>query len=273
MRNQELENNARIAAQSLREQLGINTIEVGGVLGTGWDGKLSLANPRSVPFSEVPGFSQLDTLAGHARKFVVGSCEGREVILIDGRVHVNEDFANPALLRNVRLQTEALMQLGVKRLVVTCAAGALPDSGINTGDLVVMDSFLTLFAPDMPMRAGEFSSPEDTLTEAFQNLAFENRQFYPGSLRKGCYAMVRGPFFEGRKHDKHALAMLGAQMVGMSVLPEACIASLYEGVEVLGLAFITNSYDELHSHETNRDRANENSAALGRYLSRIIQSS
>jgi purine-nucleoside phosphorylase len=272
LRNQTAEQAAIAAAGHLTVQLKIHEpAEVGVILGTGWGNKLALTDERSLPFSEVPGFGELQTLEGHARKFVAGTCGGKSVMVLSGRVHINEAPADPQIHEMVRLQTETLMQLGIRKLIVTCAAGALPDSGVQTGDLVVIDGFMSLFAPDMPLYAGEFCSPDDALCPELREMAF-NRTPHEGfdTVTAAGYAMVRGPFFEGRKYDKLALAKAGASIVGMSTLPEACIAALY-GAKVLALAFITNDSVETHSHQTNLERARKASDGLGGYLQRIIE--
>jgi purine-nucleoside phosphorylase len=270
LRNQIAEQAAKEAASYLAKRLGVENCEIGIILGTGWGDKLVLENQRSVPFEEVPGFSNLQALEGHARKFVAGTCAGKNVLVLSGRIHLNEAPADPQIHRMVRLQTEILMQLGISKLIVTCAAGSLPGSKIEVGNLVVIDGFVTLFAPDMPLFAGEFCSPEDVLSNRLKCVALVNYGSYPGNIFPGGYAMVRGPFFEGRKYDKVAIAKTGASIVGMSTLPEACIAALYQA-EVLALAFVTNGSIETHSHETNLARAKEAAAGLGEYLRRVIE--
>ena len=84
--------------------------------------------------------------------------------------------------------------------------------------------------------------------------------------------MVRGPSFEGRRYDKKALRETGASVVGMSLLPEACIAALYHPrVKALAIAFITNNATDKHSHETNQQKAKENREHMGRVLHGIIR--
>ena len=78
--------------------------------------------------------------------------------------------------------------------------------------------------------------------------------------------MVRGPFFEGRRYDKAVLAATGAAVIGMSVLPEACVAALYAGVEVLAVAHVTNTAVEAHSHDVILQRAQDATETLRRVL-------
>lgn len=269
MRNQIAEQAATAAAGYLEMRLKIREPDIGVILGTGWGDKLVLDNRDEWPFTDVPGFSELAPLEGHSRKFVYGTCGDKKVVALSGRVHLNEAPADPQIHEMVRLQTETLMQLGIRKLIVTCAAGALPGSGVQKGDLVVINGFVTLFAPDMPLYAGEFCSPEDTLSADWQDMAFLAPHDGFDTIKAG-YVMVRGPFFESRKYDKGILAQTGASIVGMSTVPEACIAALY-GAKVLALAFVTNDSVEVHSHQTNLDRARAASAGLGAYLERVIQ--
>jgi purine-nucleoside phosphorylase len=271
MSKQEALANAKNAAKHLRNKLDLKKPEIGIVLGTGWGNRLHVEEERSVGFEYVPGFSKLPTITGHARRFVAGTVGGKEVVALRGRVHLNEHPTDPRIPEMVRLQIQTLMELGIRKLVLTNAAGALPNTNISVGGLVVAEAFMTLLAPPMPLFAGEFCSPEDTLTNELVHIATSPsvREGYRGGFYSGCYAMVRGPFFEGRKADKQALRNMGASVVGMSTLPEACIASLY-GAKVIALSFVTNDSEENHSHEMNMQRAEAAAEDLGGYLTRLI---
>lgn len=279
MRNLKAQAAAAEAARFITKQLGVKDCATGVVLGTGWGKHLDLTDERAIRFERVPGFEQLEPLEGHARKIVWGMQDGIPVLALDGRVHLNEATADPAIPKMVRLQTEILMQLGVSRLIVTCAAGSLPQrklgflwrNDIGVGTLVVIDGFVTTFAPDMPLWTGEFCNPEDALCRKLQDKALKSATFYTGGkVQKAGYAMVRGPFFEGRLYDKRFIAKTGASIVGMSTVPEACVASLY-GAKVLALAFVTNDCLATHSHEGNLARAAESSKRLGGYLRHMIK--
>lgn len=268
-RNAERESAAKNAAETIRQKLGVATDEspIGLVLGTGWGDVLNISESVEIPFEDIPGFERLGTLAGHARRVIYGKLEGRPILALRGRVHLNEAPNDPVIPTMVRLQIEMILQLGVKTLVLTSAVGSL-DRAVGVGDIVRADGFITLFAPPMPLWAGEFCSPEDTLDEKLGRIAFEERgdlNVYPGG-----HAMVAGPFFEGRRYDKATLQKTGASVVGMSILPEACIAALYEGVRVLALCFVTNSAYEVHSHEENLARAKKSQQLLDAFLARIV---
>jgi len=240
------------------------------ILGTGWGEALNLEVLWESPLTYMAGFESLGSLEGHNRVLKYAKLNGKFVWVLSGRVHLNEAPNDPNLPKMVRLQTELLIALGVRNLIVTNAAGSL-SCDIKVGDIVVADGFVTLFAPPMPLWAGEFCSPEDALDREFRQLALAEAKGLIDA-HQGGYAMLRGPFFEGRKYDKAILRMVGASTVGMSTLPEACVASLYkdEGVKVLALSFITNTDSEDHSHEENLARAKASSGKLGTLIERIV---
>jgi len=270
-RDRQAEEKAVQAAQYLRDTLGCSGVRTALVLGTGWGDAVSFDRISQVSFETVPGFERLRPLEGHARRVEYGLMGGEPVLVLRGRVHLNETIVGGFTYPNVRLQIEMLLQLGVGRLILTCAAGSL-DNRAAIGDVVIIDGFVTVFAPPMPLYGGEFVSPEDTLDHRLQGLAYRCAEgtLDDDAVEIGGHVMVRGPFFEGRRYDKPLLAQTGATVVGMSVLPEACVAALYPGTRVLALAFVTNDDQEEHSHETNRERAQEAAGRLGGYLDRII---
>ena len=266
---------ARDAAAFIRDRSGIDTVRTGLVLGTGWGETLRLDDVMSIPFSEIPGFENLPMLGkieGHSRTVLCGTINGIPVIALKGRIHLNETPG--ALATNLaRLQVAMLMELGVKKLIVTSGVGSLvPEIGVH--DIVVVDGFVMVFAPVLPLYSGEFVSPEDALDKDLASLAMKTGNAVLENTDNWAHAcghvMVRGPFFEGRKYDKGFLASTGAGVVGMSALPEATVAALYPGARVLCLGFVTNSAFEEHSHENNQERARESEERLGTLLRQIV---
>ena len=263
------------ASEFLKKEIGAEGAKIALVLGTGWGDAIQLQGVKSVPFTQIPGFAELGDLTGHARRAECGMLAGKKVVILRGRIHLNEAPCDQKLAEMVRLQIEMLAKLGVEKIILTAAVGALNKGAKGTpyqvGDICVVDGFATLFAPDMPLFAGEFCSPEDALDPDLAEIALTAAgETTPKLLaHHGGYAMVRGPFFEGRKYDKPTLSATGARVVGMSTLPETCIAALY-GIKVLAVSFVTNDDLAVHSHESNLARAKESGSALGDYLTRIV---
>ena len=274
VRNQDREEKAKKAAEVIQEELSITNLpQVALILGTGWGSALKLKDKKSLSFRKIPGFESLGDLTGHKRKVLYGQIDELPVIALSGRVHANEDLYSKDNLDMVRLQIEMLIQLGVHKFILTCAAGAIPTPGSRpsaVGDIIAIDGFLSVlssFTP--PLYAGEFYSADDVISEEFLSIAQSMDKKHSLNVKIGGYCYYRGPNFEGTKYDKRFIAMTGVSAVGMSTLPEAVVCSLYrdEGVEIIPIAFITNSDSEQHSHEENMARAKVKARYLGNFVS------
>lgn len=257
--------------------------DIGIILGTGWGDVLLKEAIVSGGYSqyslenELPGFKDLQNMPkipGHHRVLLFAHLHGKKVVMLRGRIHTNESHDQAKLMPMVRLQVEMLIKLGIKHLILTNAAGSLLPK-VKVGDIVAHNGFITLFAPTALM-AGEFVSPEDTLKNENNVKIITAAANADLVCHLGAGAMVRGPRFEGRKHDKNILRHLGATVAMMSILPEADIAALYqdpdEEVKVYAMSFITNTAIEEHSHEENQKRAAKSSAKLGALLLNLIDS-
>lgn len=246
------------------------------VLGTGWGDTVKLECEQSVALRKLPGFRQLLDHPTHQRRLCFGYMEGKAVFVMRGRIHMNETPNSTELANMVRLQIEMFRYLGAKRFVLTSAVGGLlrghgpGDQQAKTGHIGVVDGFVTLFAPDMPLYGGEFVAVENCLDPELRRLAGVACVEVGLESFEGGHVMVRGPQFEGTKYDKRVLAETGAKIVGMSILPEACVATLW-GAKVLAVCFVSNDDAEAHSDELVRARTQAASDKLGAMLKALIK--
>ena len=262
---QELDAAVRIVRDELDIPDGME-ITTGIVLGTGWGDSLVTKSAKSVSLTRLKDGPDLEMIEGHERKIELGTIGGKEVLILRGRVHMNETTFNPDAVKFVRMQIEILLRLGVKNLILTCGAGGLrPD--IAPGKVVFIDSFVSDNNETMPLFPGEFVSPESILDEAWITRA---RKIHLGTS-KGAYVFFRGPHIEGIKHDKKNMYMRGGIAVGMSIKPECTVAALHPNVRVLALAHIMNSSTEVLDHIAHTAKAQENSDRLGKLLTEIVQ--
>jgi purine-nucleoside phosphorylase len=208
------------------------------VLGSGL-GALAdqLEDAVRIPFRDVPGFATV-TVAGHQGQLVAGRLEGVECIALQGRYHLYEGHPPPA----VALPVRAMAALGAHTLLVTNAAGGLNRS-FRPGDLMLIDDHINLMGrnpligPVFPgdARFPDMSRPYDPALQALaEGLALELR------IRtvRGVYAAVSGPSYE-TPAEIRMLALLGADAVGMSTVPEVLVARA-AGLRVLGVSLISN---------------------------------
>jgi purine-nucleoside phosphorylase len=192
---------------------------------------------RELPTAEIPGHPR-STVPGHAGLLAAGRLEGTPVLALKGRVHAYEGYSQEQVVFPVRL----LAALGVTRLVSTNAVGCI-DRRLRPGDLVLLEDQLNLILRNPLRGPGEeglprfpdMSAPYDAgLIEAARAAALELGL----ELRTGVMAGLLGPSYE-TPAEIRMLARLGADVVGMSTIPET-IAARQLGLRVAAISCVTN---------------------------------
>jgi purine-nucleoside phosphorylase len=213
--------------------------DVAVILGTGL-GRLAdeLDAATRIPYAEIPGFP-LATVESHAGRLLFGTLAGRRVVVMQGRFHAYEGYA----LDRVALPVRVMKALGARTLVVSNVAGGMHPLW-EVGDLVLLVDHLNLLN-DNPLvgphderrgtRFPDMSAAYDVdLRRTARAVALEQGI----TLREGVYVAVQGPNLETRA-EYRMLRALGADVVGMSTVPEVIVAA-HEGLRVLGLSIITD---------------------------------
>lgn len=227
------------SAQALREKLNGFQPQALLILSSGL-GALAdeVENPIAVPYSEVPHMKH-STAPGHKGQFLFGKLAGKDVAVMQGRLHTYEgwSFADASYpVRVARL-------LGIKTLVVTNAAGAV-NTAFAPGDIMLITDHIKLFAgspltgPNIDAFGPRFPDMSHVYTPALQDLARQSAVELGLPLRQGVYMFFPGPQFE-TPAEVRAARLLGADAVGMSTVPEA-IAAAHCGMKVLGFTLCTN---------------------------------
>jgi purine-nucleoside phosphorylase len=247
------------------KRFNLRTASLGLILGTGFGDIIPFREKYRISLRDIPAFRKLGELSGHKRDFVIGKYKGgKNVIALSGRIHMYE--GNPDM---VRLQTEVMCCRKIKKLVIASAVGSL-DSHIKVGDIVVVSNLLTLYAPSC-LKGGEFVSPSSALDSDLldKTVSLAKKYYQGGTVHRGTHAMLRGPRFESTL-DKHILKDQGAEVVGMSGVPELEIAAKYN-VPAVFICFVTNDMVEIHSHEKNLKRAHEKSESLHKLMLELLK--
>ena len=208
-----------------------------------------LPEPRyETDYANVPGFPK-STVAGHAAKLLFGLFRegGRAVVLMVGRFHFYEGHSIQEITYPIRL----FKLLGVKTLIATNAAGGL-NPNYAVGDIVILSDHLNLAGlsgvnplrgPNLHDYGVRFPPLSDAYDLDLKRLAHEMWRRLSSSkasrrLQEGIYAFVGGPSYETRAECR-MLRMLGADVVGMSTVPEVIVAR-HCGMRVLALSLVTN---------------------------------
>lgn len=243
---------------------------LGSGLGTFVD---SMQSTEILPTSEIPDYPR-STVAGHAGRWVVGKVGGKSLLALQGRVHTYEGY--PVSL--VGFPVHLLAELGVKRLIVTNAAGGL-NPLFKSGDLMLIDDHINFMFAN-PLRGqhrkewGErwpdMHAPYDP---ELQRVALEEARQLGIPLRRGVLFSSKGPSYESAAEVRMA-QRLGADAATMSTVPEVLVA-VSRGLQVLGLSCITNLCTGLTtqklSHAEVTEVANRISTTFQQLLHAIIK--
>jgi purine-nucleoside phosphorylase len=209
------------------------------VLGTGLGGlSARFDDTVSIPYGDVPHFPESGA-PGHAGRLVFGSRNGRQAMLMEGRVHCYEGYAQEEVTRPIRVARA----LGARTLVLTSAVGGL-DGRMKLGEIVVVEDHINLMGSSplvgpnderLGPRFPDMSRPYDAdLLDVAERTALGAGFRLPRVI----HASVLGPQLETRA-EYRMLRRLGADTVGMSTVPE-CIAAVHAGMRVCALGVVTD---------------------------------
>ena len=199
----------------------------------------TLSEREVIPFTAVPHFP-MSSVAGHSGNVVLGRIGSAWVLCLQGRVHYYEGHDMKAVTFPIRV----LGRLGVRRLIVTNAAGGI-NPRFRPGDLMLIRDHISLFCPNPLMGPNEaslgprFPDMSAAYSEALRKLARNCARRLKFTLKEGVYVSVTGPSYESPA-EIAMLKRLGADAVGMSTVPEVIVAR-HMGLECLGISSITNA--------------------------------
>ena len=212
---------------------------IGMVLGSGLgDFADTLEDAVKIPYSQIPNFP-VPSIAGHSGALVFGKKCGREVVVMQGRIHYYEGLPQ----QEITLPVRVLAALGVKTIVLTNACGGV-NMSFTPGDLMLISDHINLsggnplIGPNLDAFGPRFPDMSDLYTASLRAAIREKAAEAGIPLQEGVYGMYSGPNYE-TPAEIRMYRVLGADTVGMSTVPEALVAG-HCGMQVIGISCITN---------------------------------
>jgi len=213
--------------------------KIGLILGSGL-GVLTeeIENAVKIPFEHIPFFTK-PTAEGHKGELVIGKLGGVDVVALSGRYHYYEGLT----LQQVTFPVRVMKLLGVERLILTNACGAVNES-FKPGEIMLIEDHINLVSNNPLIGKNQddfgprFPDATEIYTKKLREIAIQEATLLNLKIQQGVYAWWTGPSYETPAEIK-MIRRLGADAVGMSTVPEALVAS-HAGIEVLGLSCLTN---------------------------------
>jgi len=243
--------------------------KVGMILGSGL-GTIAeqLTNPITIPYQAIPGL-HAGAVAGHASLLVMGYLQDVPVVCLKGRLHLYEGVSYESLRTFVRI----VKALGADKLIVTGAAGSLREN-VGAGEMMVLTDHINfhpgnpLVGPNDETVGPRFVSMENAYDEEMRETITRIAKRKGFNLPEGIYLSVIGPSFE-TPAEIRAFRTLGADAIGMSIVPEVILAR-HAGLRVLGLLAVTNLAAGLSSERITHEGTLQYGEIAARKLVKLI---
>jgi purine-nucleoside phosphorylase len=226
---------------------GIKTPEIGIILGTGL-GKMvrEIEIEIQIDYKDIPHFP-VSTVEFHKGKLIFGKLKGKSVLAMQGRFHFYEGYT----LQQITFPVRVMKSMGIKFLLISNAGGAM-NLNFKKGSLMLLDDHINLLGnsplsgpnhQNLGPRFPDMSQPySKLLNEKLERIASDMGI----TLYKGVYVAVVGPNLETRAEYRF-LRGIGADVVGMSTVPEAIVAN-HAGLPCAAVSVITDECDPDNLH-------------------------
>lgn len=216
-------------------------MKIGIVLGSGLGSFADqVNNPKILKYEDVLG-NISSSVEGHKGQYVIGELCGKDVVVMQGRVHYYEGYSMKDVVRPIVYMIE---ELGVDRLILTNAAGCI-NTEFAPGELMLITDHISSFVPspfigvDLTAKTGaRFHDMTHVYDPELISLITGYAEDKNITLRQGCYLQTSGPNYETPAEIK-MYKTLGADAVGMSTVVEAMYAHGL-GTKVAAISCLTN---------------------------------
>ena len=245
----------------LKEKVEIKP-EIGIILGSGLGDVVNLLSDKQIiSYKDIPHFP-CSNVVGHEGNLVFGKVNNLNVVIMQGRTHYYEGKGFDPVVYPIYV----LKLLGIDKLIITNACGAVNEN-FKPGDLMLITDYINLLGinPLIGDNNEDFGPRFPDMSESYsKELINRVKSIADIHLQEGVYAFFNGPCYETAAEIR-AYKMMGADVVGMSTVPETIVAN-YMGIKVLGISCITNMATglakEKHSHKEVLEVANRSSLNL-----------
>lgn len=243
--------------------------EVAIVLGSGLGSFCDGIDGISIKYNEIPHFGE-SNVQGHKGELLFCEIFDKKCVIMQGRFHYYEGNS----LQTATYPIKVFKKMGVKTLILTNAAGSTRRD-FNVGDIMLINDHIN-FMGDNPLigknddSMGErFPDMSEVYNEDLRNIAKKVAKDMAIDLKEGTYLAVTGPSYE-TKAEVRMYRMLGADVIGMSTVPEAIVAN-YLKMKVLAFSMVTNLATGVSDNKLSHQEVLDCGLIAGNKLARLIK--
>ncbi len=224
-----------------------------------------------IQYEEVPNMPK-STVSGHKGNFVFGYLEKKPVLVMQGRIHFYEGYT----MQEVTFPIRIMQKINLKYLILTSAVGGIKGRlPLKPTDIVLIKDHIN-FIGDNPLRGEhfeEFGERFPDMSEVYDKNLREIAKDVAKELNikvyEGVYLAGRGPSYETPAEIK-MFKKLGADVVGMSVVPEAIVANQAR-IKVLAITYISNLAAGISKKALSHKEVLETANLAGKKINKLIK--
>lgn len=223
----------------------------------------------TIPYKDIPNFGSSNVL-GHKGELLFTHIHNKPCVIMQGRFHYYEGNSLQVSTYPIKI----FKMMGVKTLFLTNAAGGI-NKEMQVGDIMLIQDHINfmgtnpLIGPNDSSLGERFPDMSDCYNKAFQKLALEVADEIGVEIKKGVYLATTGPSYETAAEIR-AFRILGADVVGMSTVPEA-IVSNYLKMNTIGFSIVTNQATGVSDNKLTHDEVIQIGKTSGVKLSNLIK--
>ncbi|KAH7819030.1 purine nucleoside phosphorylase [Monocercomonoides exilis] len=230
-------------------------------------------SPMIIPFTTIPNFLKC-TVEGHLGNLILASLGGVPIFCMQGRFHFYEGYS----MQQITFYVRVLAKLGVKGIVFTNAAGCLVP-GWNLGEISLITDHINfmgsnpLIGPNLdmfPPFSTRFPDMSNCYDKEMREMIRKGAEDIGVKLKEGVYFGMAGPAYESDA-EKKMMQISGAQVVGMSTVPEVIVAR-HSGIRCACLSVVTDmcTPEATPTHEEILEVSHKAAATVGKVLEHTL---
>ena len=235
------------SAQFLRERLP-QIPEIAIVLGTGMGDLIERVTIiKEISYKNIPHLVPT-TVESHSGKLILAHWADHYILIMSGRLHYYEGYTAQEVTYPIRI----LKALGIKTVWFTNASGTV-NPKFNAGDIVFIDDHIN-FHPENPLRGiddARLGLRFPDMSEVYSTEQLMKAKTCCESLNipfhRGIYFGLQGPSLE-TPAEYRMIHLLGADIVGMSTVPEVIVAHQCE-LNILAVSIVSNSTPQVGANQ------------------------
>lgn len=191
-----------------------------------------------ISYEDIPHFP-VSTVESHEGRLLFGELSGKTVVAMQGRFHYYEGYS----MQQIVFPQRVLKELSAETMIVSNACGGM-NPNYRRGDIMLISDHINmlgdnpLIGPNDDELGPRFPDMSEPYTQELQQVAEQVALDEGLKMHKGVYVALSGPMLETRSEYRY-LRLLGADVVGMSTVPEV-ISAVHMGMDVLGISVITD---------------------------------